>query len=486
MAASMLTRRFFIGGAASLGAFGGCRFFRASSSFGSGDTPRLRFGVVSDVHVVWGDNKTLISTLEYFRDRGADAVMICGDIVDLGMVGDLEAVAAAWEKVFPSNRAPDGRLVEKVFVSGNHDWEGHNYGTAVKKKFSDPGEFAKNVLQTDFKGNWERIFNEPFSPVYIKDIKGYKFVGAHWVGKRCNGRCENFNAEIRDFYAAHAGEFDPRLPFFHAQHPHPRNTCYGSWAWGRDDGASTAALSAFPNAIAFSGHSHYTLTDERSIWQGDFTSIGTSSLRYTAAMSEQWSAPGYENCGGYDEAKTMPRIKTGDGRQGMLVSVFDDAISIERREFMNNRSLGDNWVMPLPAAESKPFAYAERAKSAIAPQFAPGAGVIVTKTKGKTRATKKTPSVLKDTLTLSFPAAISTVRSRVQEYEITFIGSDGRREVRRLIAPGFYLPLSSKVVSQPVKCSFVAETLPPAPLRVEVRALTSFQKAGRPICTDTL
>ena len=49
-------------------------------------------------------------------------------------------------------------------------------------------------------------------------------------------------------------------------------------AWGHDKGIATKTLSNYPNAIAFSGHSHYSLTDERSIWQGAFTSIGQSSL----------------------------------------------------------------------------------------------------------------------------------------------------------------------------------------------------------------
>ena len=478
-----MTRRFFIGGTAALGAFGGCRLFKTDSVFRAGDKPRLKFGVVSDVHILWGNSQVFVHTLEYFRDNGADAVMICGDIADIGLVSDLEAVAAAWEKVFPGNRAPDGRHVEKVFVTGNHDWVGHNYGNAVKKKYPDPKDFAKNVFQTDPKGNWERIFNEPYSPVFIKDVKGYKFVGANWVQNDCNGRCEKFNPFIGKFYEDHAKEFDPSLPFFHAQHPHPKDTCYGPWAWGRDDGGSTAALKKFANVIAFSGHSHYPLTDERTVWQGDFTSIGTSSLSYSAATDEQWKAPGYDNYSNGDDVKVMPRLYTGDGKHGMLLSVYDDAIAISRREFVTDQPLGGDWVMPLPAAESKPFAYAERAKRDTAPSFAEGATVTVGRGKGKTRGNsrKKILPVEKDVYTLRFPAALSTDKTRAHEYELMFIGGDGKKAVRRLVAPGFHLPASSKRATEDVKCSLVAEGLPAAPFKVEVRALSSFLKAGAPI-----
>jgi hypothetical protein len=481
MARNAVTRRFFIGGSVAFGAFGGNGILKAESPFRPGEKPRLKFGVISDVHVIWGANReTFRHTLEYYRDSGVDAVMICGDIVDLGLVSDLEDVAADWQSVFPGNRAPDGRHVEKIFVTGNHDWIGHKYGTRVKNRYPDPADYAKNILETDLKGNWERIFDEPFAPVYMKEVKGYRFVGAQWIRNDCNGRSEDFNGGIKEFYTEHAKDFDPTLPFFHAQHPHPKDTCYGPNAWGRDNGVTTEMLSAYPNAVAFSGHSHYALTDERTVWQGAFTSIGTSSLRYSSVLNSD-PAPGYENYSKYDEGKTMRRLPTADGRQGMLVSVFDDAISISRREFVTDQSLGSDWVIPLPAAESKPFAYAARAKSSIAPEFAPGGVVTVAKGKGRSRGTRKNPPVEKDVYNLSFPAAVSTAKTRAFEYRLTFIGKDGRREERRLVAPGFHMPVGHKRATEDVKCSFIAESLPAAPFTVEVRALSSFNKEGAPI-----
>lgn len=480
MAKNKFTRRFFIGGMAALGAFSGCRVFTATSSFRAKGALRLKFGVISDVHISWGKHReTFRHALEYYRDNGVDAVMICGDIVDYGLVSDLQCVADDWNAVFPNNRAPDGRVVEKVFVTGNHDWMGHKYDSSIAKKYPDRAEFAKRIIQSDLKGNWERIFGEQFSPMYIKDIKGYKFVGAHWVKNDANGWNENFNDGIKDFYAKHAKEFDPALPFFHAQHPHLKDTCYGPWAWGRDVGDATAALSRYPNAVAFSGHSHYALTDERSIWQGDFTSIGTSSLYYSAATANQWPDPGYENYSWYDGGKVMHRLDTSDGRQGMLICVYDDAMVISRRDFLFDRSLGGDWVMPLPAAESKPFAYATRAKSSLVPEFASGSSVTVTKGECHRRTDYRKTKGKKAVYNLRFPAAISTDKTRAYEYEITFVGKEsGKRVLRRLVAPGFHLPVDHKRALDDVTCSFLAETLPPAPFTVEVRALSSFMKAG--------
>ena len=125
-----VSRRWFIGGAASFGAFGGCRFFTGSDS--AAGTPNVTFGVVSDIHIVAlaaaGEDErkannelTFVRTLEWFRDQGVDGVIVAGDMADNGIISQLEAVAAAWNRVFPGDRAPDGRKVERLFVYGNHD-----------------------------------------------------------------------------------------------------------------------------------------------------------------------------------------------------------------------------------------------------------------------------------------------------------------------------------------------------------------------------
>jgi len=122
-----LSRRDFLGAVAAMGAVAGCRTF----SLAGGDRPLLRIGVVSDVHIRLAKGgealedgygtETFEKALEYFRDQGADAVVIAGDMADSGLAAELKAVADTWYRVFPDDRAPDGRKVERVFTFGNHD-----------------------------------------------------------------------------------------------------------------------------------------------------------------------------------------------------------------------------------------------------------------------------------------------------------------------------------------------------------------------------
>jgi Icc-related predicted phosphoesterase len=68
-------------------------------------------------------------------------------------------------------------------------------------------------------------------------------------------------------------------PIFVVTHMHPKKTCYGSEnIWGYT--GITNILKDYPEVICISGHSHYSLRNTKSIWQGNFTVINTQSLSY--------------------------------------------------------------------------------------------------------------------------------------------------------------------------------------------------------------
>jgi len=502
------SRRWFIGGMASFGAFGGCRFF-TGRGFASG-APNLRFGVVSDIHITkvgadekmeaWGNNLTFKHTLEWFRDQNVDAVMIAGDMADNGMVEQMEAVAQAWYSVFPGDRYPDGRPVEKVFVMGNHDYHGYLYGSHAAKLYPDMGGRVKHVLRSDFASHWKRIFNEDYSRFYRKTINGYDFLGQHWddgTGMETNyGDCD-FGEELKAFLDAKGRALDPSRPFFYVQHPHPKDTCYGPWAWGHDKGKVTAALSACPNAIAFSGHSHYSLTDERSIWQGAFTSVGTSSLRYTGLPYDEHPPAGYENTTAvgndawkYNAMKMMSRFESGDCRQGMLWSVYDDCIVVKRREFLSDLDLGDDWVLPLPLAESKPFAFAERAKKSRAPSFPSDAKLEVSTVKAKNRGGKSkngkesVPAVNKDAFKIVVPAAVADRNARLFKLEFLAETKDGAKKTKLVLPEGFNHAPEHKKATSPSFCLFARDELAAGEVRFSVTPIGSFGARGVPLVSD--
>ena len=179
-----MTRKVFLNGAL---AFAAARPWRVSAAGNVSDpialnvatpdkVPNLRFGVVSDVHVreATGQYGTeaLFKAFTWFRNQGADGVVIAGDMADHGRLAQLQCVADAWEKAFPGGKGAGGKPVEKLFIYGNHDIEGFKY-TKVKPA-------PEETIATDRAAAWARVFKEPYAPIWRKTVKGYTFIGAHW------------------------------------------------------------------------------------------------------------------------------------------------------------------------------------------------------------------------------------------------------------------------------------------------------------------
>lgn len=426
----------------------------------------LKLGVLSDVHV---NTEAQVPVLErafrFFRDAGADGVIIAGDMATTGQVRQWELIADAWFRVFPDGKAPDGRKVEQLFVYGNHDVSSPS-AKFLDEKYPDPAERAKALIKTDPAANWERCFKEKWNGgVFAKRVKGYTFIGAHW----------GYEKQLDAFLQANADKLGLRggKPFFYAQHPHPANTVQGPWAWGHDRGVATRALEKFPNAVAFSGHSHYSHTDERCVWQGAFTSIGTSSLNYIFA--QYWRENG-ETHG--PRTLQMPCLKEYEGKQGLLMHVYDDRLVFERREFVWGEKTGPDWVIPLDG--TKPFDFATRAATMVPPEFEAGAKVTVTCAKGKDRAGVET-----DQVTVSFPPARASKTSRVYDYEVRAYAyhqdDDYEIAARRVLSTSFHLPPSREATSEQ-KCVFARKDLEgKGPVRFVVRPTECYGGKGREI-----
>ena len=272
--------------------------------------PNLVIGIVSDIHIRGTESaETFKHTLEYFRSLKVDGVIIAGDMADWGLEPQLKVVADTWYSVFPNDEGVDGKHTERLFIYGNHDMEAYSWDSVINL-------VGREAAQEQGIGRhpgevWKKYFGEDYTPIWFKTIKGYHFIGAHWHTDNIPG--------LEELMEQHASELETEQPFFYIQHPHLKNTCNGPWAWGQDDGTVTKLMSRYPNAVAFSGHSHSPLTDDRNLWQGTFTSIGTASLKY------QYPMPARENTY-QDDSKLRPvyQMPTRDSsmaRQGMIMRV---------------------------------------------------------------------------------------------------------------------------------------------------------------------
>ena len=397
---------------------------------------KLRMGVVSDVHIagVNGELWKWRKALEHFRDVKVDCVVVAGDIANEGLVIELESFAKVWHEIFPGGKRPDGEKVEHVFVLGNHDqaeWS-HRKDPYYAKKGEDgkplKDKDGKLVIDEEYFRSkhvywaketvWKRLFGEEYSPFFAKNIKGYWFLGSHWRCGGIGGKQEYEAVELPGYLKEHAAELGKTKPFFFVQHLHPKNTCHGDEAWWPDSGKyTTQVLKDFPNAVCFSGHSHLPLTDERAVWQGNFTSFGTCSLSYS------WPLQNNFNGGWAETPEGVADIRAGNCNPGYVVDVHEGFLAVRRMELTKNKPIGDDWIVPVPVNPAAPeFAFAPRANAKLPPSYAENPKVEI-----KPIKVKKWDGSFEDKVQVSFPAVEQGDKafSRVYGYEITMRKKDG-------------------------------------------------------------
>lgn len=415
-----ISRRNFLGGAAAWLGCGGDCLARASA----GGTPRLKVGIVSDPHVTTPESTAVFrKTLAFFRDRQVDAVLVAGDLSDWGLKSGLQAVADAWFDVFPNNRAPDGRPVEKLFCTGNHDYEGWRYGDMTLDMHVHGYSEDEALTKLGIKKCWEAAFHEEWLPIRRRAVNGYDFISAEW---------ERADLAIADRWLEENGKtLDPEKPFFFFSHIPLAGTTSSSPPV--DSRQTVKNLARHPNAVSLSGHTHWTLNDERSIWQGAFTALSIPSISYTGLPG------GYENgChsrGGDARAamRGLPARENLERAQGFVLSVFDDRMVFERRDLKEGVEAAPPWVVPLPVRDRKPYALSGRGRQAPVPQFPAGAALETRTANLDTRNGHWAIMMM-----LEFPAARAE-GGRVFDYEVRAEREDGSAAlVKRYLSPGFY------------------------------------------------
>ena len=173
----------------------------------------------------------------------------------------------------------------------------------------------------------------------------------------------------------------------------------------------------------------------------------------------------------------------------MLVRVFDDCIAFTRRDFSTGKTLGGDWVVPLPVAKSQPFAFEPRRAKEKPPAFADGAKLAVTKVeatnrggKAKVDGVKKTvPSEKKAAVRLDFPQADAVRTTRPFSYEVAFVPASGKTVVKRMLAANVYKPDDDYWSAKGETMTVCLDQLPPAPFKIEVRAISSLERKSAPL-----
>ena len=314
------------------------------------DSKTLKIGVIGDTQLISLStenefyikfSKNFKKTLEILKENKIDVLIIDGDITNAGYPEAYDNFLTQFNSVYgdKNENAPILNL-----IMGNHDyWSFKGYEDSKKNN-----EERQKLFE-------EKTKEKPYSH---KVINGYHFI---------NWSCDNASLEkpIDDCSwfekQIEKAKSDDNKPIFVTTHFPPKNTVYGSEDWGTD--TLNKCFEKYPQIINFSGHSHFSLIDERSIYQKDYTAIQTQSISYTELEDgkRNGSIP-------KDEYDNM--MISAKNFMGLICEVSETKVVIKRISFEKNEFYGNDWVIDVPIDKNNfKYLHKEMGKKSVKPYF---------------------------------------------------------------------------------------------------------------------
>ena len=302
------------------------------------EKPILKIGVVSDVQGYadpfdWG-MVNLEKAFKMLAPKQPDVILMVGDLADAANTDVFEMYMRFSNEIF------GGKQPIHFSCAGNHD-----YWTAEPMGVRD----AKEIYR-----NFSKFMKQEAANPLRKVINGYDFISmsedADFYSEKMVGELEKVIQE--------AVKRDNKKPIFVLTHYPPANTVCGSLK--KETDPLTEMFKKYPQVISFSGHTHYPLEDERSIWQKEYTAITTSTLCYGCMNDRPFNSVN----------SILPFAR--EVLQMMYMELYSDRLVIRRYSVANNCEIKPDkpWIVPLPFDPANaPYSFERRAAERKAPEF---------------------------------------------------------------------------------------------------------------------
>ena len=306
------------------------------------DNVVLSFGAISDIHinnVVGGYNcnkyDKALQLLQKYAGGKLDALTIAGDLS--ASVYD-SSIGDAFKQITDAHLGENANV---FFVSGNHDAQEDQWST-LNQFYTDFAKYTANDLPSSQheRGNRHMV------------IGGYHYIGVnmmdYWNASEALFVQQDLQWLATELATARADK--PGQPIFVYVHAGVYGTTYGSDLYtGKHWGSKLIYdyLDEYPEVVTFSGHVHFPLADERTIYQKDFTSLNCGSVQYMAIES------GYLQTGSSTTMDDSHNVSNG-----LLVQVDkNNNLKITRLDFANDSVIKQPFYIPAPDLENKSHLY---------------------------------------------------------------------------------------------------------------------------------
>lgn len=432
----------------------------------------LRMGVISDTQLppskkleeeqggLYREN--LKKAFELLKEQNVDAVLHAGDIGDMCSRYAYETYLSVFHEVFPDeNTRP-----YEFRIMGNHDtWFDTDWSTTP----------AKHKL-------YKSVFKE--NPSRHLSINGFHFICA---SPDNTGNADGYSQTMRDWMKARLAVAKEQTragnPIFLLTHHNIPNTVYGGSDWGAEQ--VRQAVAGYDQVVSISGHSHFSILDERSIDQNQLTAFTTQSLSYVDMERNMFNA----FKGLYDDEGTVKYNPTSSyasapARESekpmcLIMNITDKETIIERWNIVDKveEKADSRWRLTYPLERGNfSYRYEDRAAKSVAPEFPANASITCDSSIPSTcEVGGKTP-VLPG---LRFPAATNPDLVNLYLYELTNVQT-GKTYAYKTYSD-YYLGLQS--MAEQVAWA-IDPTLPSGKYMVKVYACESFGKRSEPLTAE--
>lgn len=320
------------------------RFCHKSFCVNNGKTP-LKIGIISDLQLPdcadknTHQYKSFEKTLNMLKSKGMDALIIGGDFTDLGTKRAWKSYREIFDNTYGDTEKPI-----LLCVMGNHDY--------WLPSFTECREIPTPAKQ---QRRFEKYTGQKTYSHTV--INGYHFICWSSSNGSYDKSYQN-KAQVRRELDAAVND-SPDKPVFVITHINPSNSVYGSDEWGNDDVEDV--LKDYPQAISMSGHSHYSIIDERSIFQGKYTAFTTQSLDYIELETGKFNGTipmdAYSNI----IADKIPAC--------LFMTVESEKVTLERLNAATGEPLKKPWIINAPFGSNCDYDNETRIKNNLPPEL---------------------------------------------------------------------------------------------------------------------
>ena len=305
-----------------------------------------------------------------YTDRGLDAVFFAGDIVNNARATQVEGFKDVYEDVLDPAKVPF------IFCLGNHDvYTGRPY-TLQRLNMDVFYRILGDAYRT-----YEPETTDLMEGFVHQVVGGYHFLA---INPMDEGYCSELGDESGAKYSAGAKEWldnllakitaeNPNRYVFLTSHPmmyglaYGSDLTYGTLYWYAKE--LLPILEKYPQVVAFGGHLHFPISDERSIMQDKFTGVNCGAMSYMAT----------ENGDFRDMISKTVMKDASQVSSGYLAQLDENGnLRLIRMNFGLKKTIKDPFVLPAPAADGshlKPYSR-DRVKTNLPPVLAEDAIMI--------------------------------------------------------------------------------------------------------------